>query len=275
VLLAVWSIWPASVALGQQRCEIEEAQRLFGQQPRPAATVERLLQACIDAGSTDYRIFMFQGVMARDAGDRERAIERLRKAHQAAPQELNPALELGFTLEAKHAGEAGQVYEDVLKRDPVHRPALLGLARVARSENRLEAARAVYERLLVANPNDPDALNGVAWLALANRDREDGRRGFERVLTIEPGNEEAKIGLSKVESVYRAVLDVDAGYVTTGSGNSVGFGGRGLLAISAFNTVELGYRHFTNELQTITAIGQSVLPSDEITVGIHRLMPLS
>ena len=59
----------------QQGCEIEEAQRLFGQQPRPTAKVERLLAACEAAGSTDYRVYMFLGVMARDAGDRERAID--------------------------------------------------------------------------------------------------------------------------------------------------------------------------------------------------------
>ena len=68
---------------------------------------------------------MFRGVMARDSGDRERAIEWLRMAHQAAPEALNPALELAFTLEAKHGREAAQVYEEVLKRDPSSRPALL------------------------------------------------------------------------------------------------------------------------------------------------------
>src|SRR5436305_11071552 len=57
LLLATGSIGPASVVhgqqAGQQGCEIEEVQRLFGQQPRPAATVERLLLACVAAGSTD------------------------------------------------------------------------------------------------------------------------------------------------------------------------------------------------------------------------------
>lgn len=262
-------------AEAQQGCEIEEAQRLFGQQPRPTAQVERLLAACRAAGATDYRIFMFDGVMARDAGDRAKAIDWLRKARQADPEALNPALELAFTLEAEHAQEAGRVYQEILKRDPNSRPALLGLARVERSENRLDAARAIYAQLLAANPNDADALNGMAWLALADRSREAGRRGFEHVLALEPGNEEAKIGLSKAKDVYRYVLDVDGAYVTTGSGTSWGFGGRGLIGVSPFDTVELGYRHFTNELQTLTAIGQAVLPSNEVTVGVHRLVPLS
>ena len=62
-------------ASAQPACDIDQAQRLFGQQPRPTAEVERLLAACQAAGSTDYRVYMFLGVMARDAGDRERAIE--------------------------------------------------------------------------------------------------------------------------------------------------------------------------------------------------------
>src|SRR6516162_10329582 len=118
---------------------------------------------------------VFLGVMARDAGDRERAITYLRKAHEIAPQAPNPALELGFTLEAKHPREARKVYEQILARDPTSRPAILGLARVARSQNRLDEARKLYERLLAVNAKDPEALNGMAWLALAERDREQAR----------------------------------------------------------------------------------------------------
>jgi Flp pilus assembly protein TadD len=262
-------------ANAQSGCQIEEAQRLFGQEPRPVATIEPMLAACAAAGSKDYRVYMFQGVMARDAGNRALAIERLQKAREADPAAINPALELGFTLEAEHAAEARRVYEDVLQREPSNRPALLGLARVARSQNRLDEARSIYQRLLAANPQDADALNGMAWLALADRRREQGRAGFEHVLSLDPNNEEAKIGLGKATDVYRYTFDANGSVVSTASGTSWGFGGRGLLGISAFDTVELGWMHFTNELQTLSAIGVSVLPSDDITVGINRLVPLS
>jgi Tfp pilus assembly protein PilF len=259
----------------QPACQIDEAQRLFGQQPRPVATIAPMLEACAAAGSTDYRVYMFQGVMARDAGDRERAIERLQKAHATDPKAINPALELAFTLELKHGPEARRVYDEVLQREPNNRPALLCLARIARGQNRLDEARGIYQRLLGANPTDVDALNGMAWLALAERKREPGRSGFEQVLTLEPGNEEARIGLGMVEGVYRYTFDALGGLVTTGNGNSWGFGGRGQAGISAFDSLELGWMHFTNELQTLSAIGVSVLPSDDITVGYSRLVPLS
>ena len=135
LLMAVLAVCLATIgASAQPACDIEQAQRLFGQQPRPTAEVERLLAACRAAGSTDYRVYMFLGVMARDAGDRERAIDYLQKAHGMAPQEPNPALELGFTLEAEHPRDARKVYEQILAREPASRPALLGLARVARSQ---------------------------------------------------------------------------------------------------------------------------------------------
>jgi tetratricopeptide (TPR) repeat protein len=275
LLAAAWSVGLASNATAQQRCELEEAQRLFGQQPRPVATIERMLAACRDAGSNDYRIFMFQGVMARDSGNREQAIEFLQKARQADPQAINPALELGFTFEAEHGPEARQVYEDILKREPTNRPALLGLARVARGQNRLDEAHAIYQNLLAVNPKDTEALNGMAWLALADRRREPARVGFEQVLVLDPKNEEAKIGLSKVENVYRYVFDADGAIVSTANGSSWGFGGRGLIGVSAFDTLEVGWTHFTNELQTLSAIGLSVLPSDDLRAGYNRLVPLS
>lgn len=262
-------------ASAQPGCDVEQAQRLFGQQPRPTAEVQPLLAACQAAGSTDYRVYMFLGVMARDAGDRAQAINYLQKAHEMAPKEPNPALELGFTLEAEHPREARQVYDQILARDPASRPALLGLARVARSQNRLEEAHALYQRLLAANPKDPDALNGMAWLALANRNREEAKAGFEHVLTIQPDNEEAKIGLSKAPDVYRYLLDVNGMLVSTAQGNSWGFGARAMAGITAYDTLELGWQHFTNELQTVSFIGFATLPSDDITVGYHRLVPLS
>jgi Tfp pilus assembly protein PilF len=274
VLLSAFFGFLAATAKAQSMCEIEEAQRLFGQQPRPVAAVQRLLSACVRAGSTDYRIFMFQGVMARDEGERERAIELLKKAHEVAPDALNPALELAFTLELKHPHEAARLYGEILVRDPASRPALLGLARVERGEYRLDEASAIYEQLLKVNPQDPDALNGLAWLALANRRREQGRAGFEHVLSIDPQNEEARIGLSKAPDVYRYVFDATGAFVSTASGTSWGFGGDGLIGLSAFDTLEVGEFHFTNELQTLSAIGVAVLPSDDVRVGYHRLVPL-
>jgi hypothetical protein len=279
LLLVAFGIGPLFAVHAQQAapqsCQIDEAQRLFGEQPRPDATIEPMLQACVAAGTKDYRTYMFLGVMARDAGDREKAIGYLRKAHEMDPAAPNPALELGFTLEQDHGEEAAVVYGDILKRDPDNRPALLGMGRIDRGQNRLGKARAIYEKLLAANPKDPDALNGLAWLELADRNRVDGRQGFEKVLALDPDNAEAKIGLAKSKDVYRYTFDANGLLVTTATGTAWGFGATALLGFTAFDTLELGETHFGNEIQTLTAVGVATLPSDDIRIGWNRLVPLT
>ena len=273
ILLPAFSAVLVSAANAQQACEIEEAQRLFGQQPRPVATVQELLSVCLKNGATDYRIFMFQGVMAREAGDFDRAIQLLQRSHEIAPNELNPALELAFTLERDHGRQAARIYEDILAKDPASRPALLGAARVARGQYRLDKARGIYEQLLKSNPQDLEALNGLAWLTLANRNREQARAAFQGVLALDPQNSEAQVGLSKLEEVYRYVLDVNGAFVSTNMGTSWGAGATGLIGITAVDTLELGEFHYTNELQTLTFAGVAVLPSDDIRIGYYRLVP--
>jgi tetratricopeptide (TPR) repeat protein len=185
---------------------------------------------------------MLLGVMARDAGDRERAIADLRKAHEIDPEAPNPALELGFTLEAKHPREARKVYEQILAHDPASRPAILGLARVARSQNRLDEARRLYDRLLAVNPKDPEALNGLAWLALAERNREQAQAGFEHVLAIAPDNGKLKDRLAP--DVYRCLLDTSATWCRRRR-HVLGSGARGW-PVSLYDT-GVGRYHFAND----------------------------
>ena len=199
----------------------------------------------------------------------------LRKAHEMAPQEPNPALELGFTLEAQHPREARKVYEQILARDPASRPALLGLARVARSQNRLDEARVIYRAPAAVNPRDPEALNGMAWLALANRSREQARAGFDARADARPGQRGSEDRPVEAPDVYRYLLDANGAAGLDRRRARPGVSARaGWPAITAFDTLELGWRHFTNELLTVSAIGLATLPSDDITVGYHRLVPL-
>jgi tetratricopeptide (TPR) repeat protein len=208
LLLPAFSAVLVAAANAQQGWEIEQARRLSGQQPRPVAAAEELLQACLIAGATDYRIFMSQGVMARDAAETDRAIELLQKAHQMAPAEPNPALELAFTLERQHGRAAAAIYEEILSKHPA-------------------------------------ALNGLAWVALAERNREEARAGFEGVLALDPKTQEARIGLFKVDDVCRYVFDVNGVFVSTSMGTSWGDGASGLIGMPAVDTPEVGELHYT------------------------------
>jgi tetratricopeptide (TPR) repeat protein len=274
VVLTAWLMSSTPWAVeAQQACDVDEAQRLFGEQPKPLPRLRELLAACERAGSRDYRVYMFLGVISRDAGDRTEAIAQLRRAYELAPTEPNPALELAFTLEPKHASQAAQVYRALLARDPDDRAALLGLARVDRSQQRLEDARLIYERMLKKDPWDADALNGLAWLQLANRNREKARSEFETVLAKDPNNDEAKYALTKVNDVYKYVFDTSGAYVSTTNGNSWGFGASALIGLDAFNTIEIGEYHFTNELVTVSSIGLAVLPSNDVRLGFYHAVP--
>jgi tetratricopeptide (TPR) repeat protein len=269
-MCAAGSVWPAGA---QQACDVEEAQRLFGQRPRPTAQVQRLLEACQD--SRDWRVPLFLGVMAREDGDREAAVEQLRRARVLDPNALPPVLELALTLEVVDEDEAASIYRDVLARDPNSKPAQLGLARVARSQSRLDDAEAIYRKMLAANAQDTDALNGLAWVALQRRDRLEGQQGFRRVLAIDPNNKEASVGLIGSRGVYRYLFDAEGGVVTNSLGTSWGMGARGLAGVTPFDSIEVGITHFTEEMAVASATGVSVLPSEDIRLGFHRLVPLN
>ena len=257
----------------EQSCEIDKAQQLFGETPRPTAAIERLLVTCRASGSKDYRVALFAGVMARDAGDTVRAVSLLKEAREQAPGEANPALELAFTLEPSQPKEAAGIYEQLLAKDPGSRSASLGLARVLRGQFEFDRARAIYEGLLKADPRDTEAMNGLAWIEVAEKNREKARSGFERVLEIQPQDAEAKVGLTKVDDVYRNSFDAYGVMVSTSMGSSWGIGGTGLFGITAFDTLEIGEVHYTNELQTLTFAGVAVLPSDDVRIGYGHAVP--
>jgi lipopolysaccharide biosynthesis regulator YciM len=87
------------------QCQIDQAQRLMEQQPRPVAQIDALLVQCRTVGSHDYRVDLLAGVLAREEGRLADAIEALTRAHQQAPGELAPALELAVTYEFQQRPE--------------------------------------------------------------------------------------------------------------------------------------------------------------------------
>ena len=133
----------------------------------------------------------------------------------------------------------------------------------------------LYERLLAV---EPEGSRGAERYGLAgrwpNRNREEARAGFRRCSTIEPDNEEAKIGLSKSPDVYRYLLETSGldGFDVTG--HVVGLRRAGRPASTPFDTLELGWLHFSDECRRCRSWSLT-LPSHDLTVGYHRLVPLS
>jgi tetratricopeptide (TPR) repeat protein len=179
-------------------CDADQAQRWL-EQKRPPAEIEKLLDGC--ASSQDYRVPLVRGVLARQQGSLETSRASLERAHQLAPREPAPTLELAevYLLQQKY-GAARELFEAQLAADPGFRPALLGLARVARAQYRLDEAKQIYLQLLKAAPRDDQARNGLAWVALASKQAEEARKGFEATLTTSPGDAEALAGLKAVDA---------------------------------------------------------------------------
>ncbi len=267
------------VALGKAAqagaaCDLDATQKLFADRPRPDAAITSGLQACAKAGSNDYRLFLLQGVMARDQHRLDEAAALLEKAHGLAPRQPAPALELAVTQEWRDkTAEARRLYESILASDPTSRPAQLGLARVARAQYRFEEARRIYRAMLDRDAGDLEAQNGLAWIALAEKRLAAARAGFERVLAASPGDPEAAAGLTGANHAWRYQLDLTTGLVRTNSGTSVGGGVDLLTYVGATNQVEIGYYHNSSQLPSSELSQQTVLPSNDVRIGYYDAVP--
>ncbi len=264
-----------SAANAAPACQLDKVQMLFERPSHDQAAITQLLQVCVDAGSTDYRAYMFLGVIARERHQMDDAAALLEKAHALAPQESAPTLELALTREWRHEPDAARaLYQRVLAGDHVSRPALLGVARVDRSQYHFEAAGRIYRALLQVNPQDVDARDGLASVALANRQFDVARDGYRAVLKDAPDNSEAQAGLVAVDSSWRYQLDMSAGAISSNMGTA-GTGSIDLLAyLDATDALELGFLHNTEELLSAQLSEQTLLPSDDLRVGYYRTVPL-
>lgn len=255
-------------------CGIDEAQRLFAEKPRPTERIDALLVDCQREAATDYRVDLLRGVAARDAGHLDEAITALEHAHRVAPHEPAPALELAVTYEWRgEPKKARALYDAVLAETPDSRPAQLGLARVARQQNRAADARTIYTQLLARNPDDVEARTGMAWLDLDNKHFDRARDQFQAVLKTHPDNEEAKTGLDRVAEGWRYQLDAGATLYSLAAGTAYGGGGRLQIDLNSTDSLIFGLAHNTRELPTENPYDPTPLPSNVGGIGFQRLVP--
>lgn len=273
-LVAVHAMNRTAVAQSTSVCDVEHIQSLFGSRPLAIEPIRQRLNACQDHESSDYRIPLFQGILAREEGHPHEAMELLEAAHRAAPQEIVPMLELATTEEWNgNANQAGALYQQVLVKAPDSHAALLGLARVARLQYRLDKARTVYSQLLQKNPNDIDALNGMAWVAMANKRFGQAHDGFSQVLAADPNNLEAKQGVEQIQTAWRYQLDLSAGDVHTNTDNAA-TGSFDLLAyLNARNAIEIGNFYNSSELQVVQIAQPTQLATDNVRLGYFYRVP--
>jgi tetratricopeptide (TPR) repeat protein len=261
-------------AAAQGACRIDEAQRFFAETPRPIERIDALLADCRDEAATDYRVDLLRGVAARDTGHLDEAIAVLQHAHRVAPREPAPTLELAVTYEWRgEPKKARALYEAVLADTPDSRPALLGMARVARQQSRIADARAIYMQLLAGNPDDVEARTGMAWLELDDKHFHNARDQFEAVLKTHPDNTEAKTGLDQVAAGWRYQFDAGATLFSLSTGTAYGGGARLQIDLNSTDSLIFGLAHNTRELPTENPTDPTPLPSNSGSIGFQRLLP--
>lgn len=275
-LLAALAAAPPALASqpSAQPCQIDQAQRLMEQQPRPSAQIDALLVQCRAAGSHDYRVDLLAGVLARDEGRLSDAIAALTRSHQQAPGELAPTLELAVTYEFRQRPElARTLYLQVLQSDPESRPARLGMARVARQQYRPTEAEAIYHELLSADPDDQEAQTGLAMAALQQRRYDDARARLETLQAAHPDDPEVQAGLAALAQGWRYRLDLAAGREELAPGHSNRAVAQLEIAANATDAFNIRYEHNDRELASSNPLDPSVLPSNSGRVSWLRRVP--
>jgi tetratricopeptide (TPR) repeat protein len=143
-------------------------------QPRTAAEYVRLARA------------------AQALGESQDANGLFRSANKLAPQdvEVNNAWGQLF-LEKYDPKNALQSFQDALKADENHAPALLGYAEVMLGQNPPNAKKAL-EKALEINPGSVRAHLITAEVALDDRKRDEARAAIKQALAVNPNSLEAR-----------------------------------------------------------------------------------
>lgn len=262
------------LAMQASPCDIDGAQRLMAQQPRPDAQIQTMLDQCRSAGSADYRVDLLAGVLARDDRRLQDAVDLLARAHQQAPGELSPILELAVTYEfQQQPAKARSLYQEALAIDPASRAARLGLARVARQQYRPDDAAAIYRELLAADPDDRQAQTGLAMAALQRHDYDEARQRLQPLQAAHPDDPEVQAGLVELAQGWRYRLDLRVGHEDVAQGQT----DRGVVQLevapNARDVFRARYEHNENEVISLDPIDQAVTPLDSLRVGWLRRVP--
>ena len=128
------------------------------------------------------------GRAARALGAYQDANGFFRQANRLASTDATVNTEWGeLFLEKYDRKEAMRSFQDALKADENHVPAILGVARIATEENP-PAARQAIERALKVNPNSVAAHLLAAEMSLDDRKRDDARASVQRALKVNPNS---------------------------------------------------------------------------------------
>lgn len=260
-------------------CMANKGLDLLNQTSPPYAEINRILQQCDKNAPHDVQTLLLHGILARKQGmpthQYQTAIDWLQQAKQAAaPSNFAPALELAVTYEWNNEPKkAAVIYSEILKKDPYSRPALLGMARVYRSDYKIQEAKCIYYGLLSKNRNDTEALNGLAWSELTNKELPLAKDHFNRVLQLAPQNPDASLGLNMANNLTRYILSVNGGRYAVANEKSY-MGNINFYAdLNATDQFIMQLTHNSSEIQLSLVLDPTILPKNSAFFGFQHQIP--
>lgn len=126
----------------------------------------------------------------RRKGDLNKAVDQLRLAAQAAPNNTKPLLMLAEILDGTGRAEQAQpIYEQILKIQPDHPVALNNLAYIKAEKGvDLEEALGMVRRAQQKDPHSDEIADTLGWIYIRKNLSEDAVRVFQDLTTKEPKN---------------------------------------------------------------------------------------
>jgi tetratricopeptide (TPR) repeat protein len=148
---------------GALQRQIDSGQLLMDFDVAPSAGTVAIHAAPVQAGGGD--VDWFQRGVDLEASDPAQAEQAYRRAIEAAPEHIDPVLNLGVMLaEAGRHDDAAALYQQAIERSPAEPLLHFNLAVVLEDSGRAEDALASYERCTKLAPTFADAHFNAARL---------------------------------------------------------------------------------------------------------------
>lgn len=163
-----------------------------------AISAEKELRRAIALGADSAQLYPLLGKAMLMQGHFERVLDEIKPAAAAGHLPAILALRANALMGMNNLAQARAMFGDVLELDPVFPDALLGLARIAASENKADEAAALVARALAASPGDIDCLRFKGDLLRVQGKGEAALAAYRQILALRPHNAQAHVDVANL-----------------------------------------------------------------------------
>jgi predicted Zn-dependent protease len=211
-------------SLTSRRVQLDAA-ALYVQLRRPAAAAP-IVQELLKDDPDNAQVLGIAVRYALLANKHDQAIQWAERLDRLYPGNIDLRLELASALYAAgNYSEAGKVFAEIVRKSPKNSIALLGCARVALQDNRIEAADSYLQQI-------PDDLHARQWnLVVVERDTIAGNylratQILTRLLEENPNDLQASFAMADLHRAENEFIKADAQYIAEGANADNSLAGR-------------------------------------------------